>query len=741
MESLHNSEDYDIAVSKACLSGNIEELKLLIEHGADINVRDRSRFITRFKGFSVPVLFNAVEQQHVDVVKLLLKHRASVHNLDKFGRSALHIACAVGNSVIVQLLLDYGANVNLGNANRKCPIHVASTCGHTQIVKLLLGYDSVVNVNDMQGSTPLYCAVENGHTDVVDVLLSYGAVIHMDIETFNHSPLLIGYQNFHLGAVKCLLAQPDKLRNEEIGQIVSKLHFSAFLGDIDTLLTLLDSECDINSQDVMGRTLLHIACKIANMKLVYLCLTKGIDVNIEDNKGMSALYYLCEGKCKSFHSLQHVDEMLVENSSGFCVHETDSDQVNSESCQTKIAKFLLDNGTKIHGVDSELSRVGWTPICHACYNGNLSLIKLLIGRTCTADIDNGTERFPLHTAISSHNPEVVKLLVESEANVNMFGSNFDKSFSPLHLAVHFGLEDVTSVLLEAGADPNLREGNTNSTPLSFIQKKSVPICKLLLAKGANPNVANKFGNTALHDACRLMWEDNDLVKSLVEGGADVNLVNKHGRVPLHNACEKSHSKIVMTLLKAGAETYVRDTKDDTPLMMLLNNYLALGKLSSSVVISAMLPLLNASCPWYLWDNENSKSRKLLMHLYAYCRHILKVLIPFGCGSSVHISPHRDILLTLCGNKDYEILSMMMECGYNISETELVEFYSDTPSNQPLIQSLRNLFYCKSLQSFCRLTVRRRIFSSFKRGDFLNTQIQCLPIPGKLKEFILLKQFV
>ena len=53
------------------------------------------------------------------------------------------------------------------------------------------------------------------------------------------------------------------------------------------------------------------------------------------------------------------------------------------------------------------------------------------------------------------------------------------------------------------------------------------IVKKLLEGGANPNQANKYGETALTDASK--YGHVDIVKMLLEGGANPNQVKKRRR--------------------------------------------------------------------------------------------------------------------------------------------------------------------------------------------------------------------
>lgn len=52
---------------------------------------------------------------------------------------------------------------------------------------------------------------------------------------------------------------------------------------------------NINKQDHKGQTVLMMACKDANLKLVQKILELNPDVNLKNNFGQSALYYVAAG--------------------------------------------------------------------------------------------------------------------------------------------------------------------------------------------------------------------------------------------------------------------------------------------------------------------------------------------------------------------------------------------------------------------------------------------------------------
>ena len=94
----------------------------------------------------------ACNSGHVEVVRLLLKHKASVNEADRYGRTALHRACQWGHVEVVNLLLEHGAPVNEADRYGCTTLHGACRWRHVEVERLLLKHKASVKV--MGGGFP-----------------------------------------------------------------------------------------------------------------------------------------------------------------------------------------------------------------------------------------------------------------------------------------------------------------------------------------------------------------------------------------------------------------------------------------------------------------------------------------------------------------------------------------------------------------------------------------------------------
>jgi ankyrin repeat protein len=84
----------------------------------------------------------------------------------------------------------------------------------------------------------------------------------------------------------------------------------------------------------------------------------------------------------------------------------------------------------------------------------------------------------------------------------------------------------------------------------------------VLEQGANVDMKDELGNTALHMAAAA--GHTPIVKKLLENNANVNIQNNQGNTPLHQATWRNHPEIVKMLLNAGARVDVRNQEGKLP---------------------------------------------------------------------------------------------------------------------------------------------------------------------------------
>ena len=136
----------------------------------------------------------------------------------------------------------------------------------------------------------------------------------------------------------------------------------------------------------------------------------------------------------------------------------------------------------------------------------------------------------------------------------------------LILASYFGLHEVVELLL-FDSDPNIQRGSNRFTALQWATMGDyTTTVKILLDKGADPNIGDIEGKTPLFRAvenCNV-----ELVRLLLDRGANINAIDEERWTTLHYAViidKKEAKTIVEMLLKAGADANRKIGNGYTPL--------------------------------------------------------------------------------------------------------------------------------------------------------------------------------
>ncbi|KAH6979058.1 ankyrin repeat-containing domain protein [Fusarium venenatum] len=202
---------------------------------------------------------------------------------------------------------------------------------------------------------------------------------------------------------------------------------------------------------------------------------------------------------------------------------------------------------------------------------------------------------PLTQACKANMPETVEKLLQAGADV-MFA--WEKTHTPLHLAVWDEYEEIVKILLSHGADPSAQD-NSGRTPLHVASVKgNLKCCEHLIRSGADLAKKEFQGMTALHMACcetghsevaRLILQtgpdgmvlepcsagpplhfvchtgDTEMAKVLIDHGcaASFTVVNPNGATAVMLAAVQGHTDLVKLLLDHGADTTLSTaTKND-----------------------------------------------------------------------------------------------------------------------------------------------------------------------------------
>jgi len=428
----------------------------------------------------------AAKEGNWSMLTLLLQHGADPNHVLTYDTIPFAQAVATADAEIIQLFLDYGANVHHKNYWHSSAMNEAAREGNVEVLDMLYTAGAKVDPNPA-GTSPLYLAVMKKQKEAVIWLLSKGADPNI-VTTQMRSPLVVAIDE----------------KSPELARI------------------LLDAGANVN-HIYKGQSLLVIATVKGQLDTVKLLLEFGADPYLEDLHGKTAFDYA-----------GHRQKVLEA-----------------------LNKFAKTN--RIAGQRAVRRITGDTPaLIEAIYEKNYARVTELIEGGADINVTNYRGDSALMVAIARNHTGMISTLINKGANIEHTNTMGDNAWT---FSALYSTNDISAMIERVGginlqmkhinqqadlmsrvldAKDLIKKGEIEKVVSLFDLKKldihlwpnavvpmvlaltnsDTPMVRMLLGKGANPNIPNAQGILALHYALRM--GDYSLIKTLLENGADVN---------------------------------------------------------------------------------------------------------------------------------------------------------------------------------------------------------------------------
>jgi ankyrin repeat protein/tetratricopeptide (TPR) repeat protein len=473
------------------------------------------------------------EQQEIRRIQLMIQNSPDLINAPGWSGDVnnsltpLIAAATKGQLAVAKYLLDHGADVN-GRASNggSVPLLAAAENGHKAMVELLLARGADVSG---KGLNPLYEAVAHGFTGVAEVLIASNADVNLPCGTATggRRPLHAAVRSGRPELIQLLLTHgADVNATDDQGQtpLEYTVDYAGMQDPIAAAKLLIAAKASVDAQDKTGNTPLHVAAKAGNVALVSLLLNSGAAVDPTNNEDTTPLLLAVVAK--------KVDAVRV-----LLEHKANPNR----------------KGLGTHPTSPNM-QVRELPVFFAIWNNSTEILKSLLDAGANPEGDQ-TSRIPLFAAIDHNANDATKILLEHKADPN----HAEKGYPALNHALRARRDSrLIALLLDHGADPNLRDIDDY---LPLFWSHDPEISRLLIAHKADVNGCLKSGYTALMSAVT----DTNCLKVLLENGANPDLQETNGNTALHWAVENSQPIATALLLEAKANPNIQNSQGYTPL--------------------------------------------------------------------------------------------------------------------------------------------------------------------------------
>ncbi|KAF4951589.1 hypothetical protein FGADI_7364 [Fusarium gaditjirri] len=574
-----DAEDEQSPLSLAASDGFLECVRVLLGHKADPDANSSAG----------TALYAAVENEHLDIVRLLLEHdpKPSMDIAPRYKDSLFIRAICTQNIELVSLLIKHGAKIDYVDpleAFNKSPLSRAVREGNLDMVKLLVENGADINYSEGGTDPPMFTSLYYSHNDIAKYLLQIEGV-----DLTWKGPEGMGTLHGAFNSPKLL---PDLLKRNPPMNVMSiwgtELHMAARDDELESVEILLKSEPkadlestmgdDASNASEVGYTPLQVACHHLAFRSAKALLDAGANPHVltADKEDLVDIVLGREGNVDNAEKLL---KLLI-----------------SEPYSLPIERVNDQNRTRLHRINETTSLAVYRLFTES--KPNLD----------ARDIDGYT---PLAVAINKSNKTIAKYLIEQGATVNILSPNYG---SILHLATGAGSVDLVKLLLESGADPDLVDLEYGESllytaldiedPLKLkemvrylVDQAKVPIDKLggklgypiirlvhrassygllldlgprlvrfLARRNIRLDVSDNQGRRAVHFACKSPF--TDILEALVNAGADIHSADKFGRKPIHFAASNLNDRCFAYLLErlGNGDVDVKDHDEWTTLM-------------------------------------------------------------------------------------------------------------------------------------------------------------------------------
>ncbi|XP_041074471.1 protein phosphatase 1 regulatory subunit 12A-like isoform X2 [Polyodon spathula] len=260
----------------------------------------QSRYRVRFAQGAV--FMAACSAGDREEVRGLLQQGADINHTNVDGLTALHQACIDENQEMVEFLVEHGANVNQPDNEGWTPLHAAASCGFTEIAGFLISKGARVAAVNSEGELPLDVAQESAMEKLLQAEIKKQGV---DVEAARQEEKRLMLQDAQQWVNQ---GKVTVSRHPKTG--ATDLHVAAAKGYLEVIKLLLKAGFDVNVKDNDGWSSLHAAAHWGQEEVCRLLGESLCDMQAVNKVGQTAFDVADESLVEMLEELQKKQSQL-----------------------------------------------------------------------------------------------------------------------------------------------------------------------------------------------------------------------------------------------------------------------------------------------------------------------------------------------------------------------------------------------------------------------------------------------
>ena len=235
-----------------------------------------------------------------------------------------------------------------------------------------------------------------------------------------------------------------------------------------------------------------------------------------------------------------------------------------ENSNSKEVKELIKNKT-VEEINTSINSSEDTLLNYAAIYNNIDIVKLLVEAGASVNIANDDDETPLHTAVYRGNIDIVKYLIEKDANIVDTLNTRDAIdlYTPLHLALSCPgpIEDEVTMKYLNIAELLIKKTTDKRNLETTDKRNNTPLLKLI---GTSIRISIKDRYRGMENS-ELYTAALKLVNLLIKKRVNINAADNNRNTPLHRVLKNNDFELAHILMEAGADTELTNNKGKTPL--------------------------------------------------------------------------------------------------------------------------------------------------------------------------------